>query len=144
MKILTTSFLTCAVKTCRSTPLSYPLHFRDAQLLRSEIEYNPLLLRNLLPRLNLDALEVTARELSLEGMMPGREVLERISEGASQESENEKEEREREGEEETLKKLHALLIETSVQEGKLVCGNCGFEYPIKEGVGNFLLPGHLV
>ena len=76
--------------------------------------------------------------------MPGREILERIGEGVSQESENEKEGREGEGEEETLKKLHALLIETSVQEGKLVCGNCGFEYPIKEGVGNFLLPGHLV
>ncbi len=53
--------------------------------------------------------------------------------------------REDEDEEEgVMKKLHALLIETSVQEGKLVCGNCGFEYPIKEGVGNFLLPGHLV
>ena len=47
-------------------------------------------------------------------------------------------------EEAVLKKLHTLLIETSVQDGKLICGNCGFEYPIKEGVGNFLLPGHLV
>ncbi len=42
-----------------------------------------------------------------------------------------------------LRQLHTLLLETSVREGKLVCGKCGFEYPIKEGVGNFLLPAHL-
>ena len=47
-------------------------------------------------------------------------------------------------EEEVLRKLHGLLVETAVTEGKLVCGNCGFEYPIKEGVPNFLLPAHLV
>ena len=49
-----------------------------------------------------------------------------------------------EAKEEMLKKLHGLLLETAVSEGKLVCGNCGFEYPIKDGVGNFLLPAHLV
>ena len=182
MKILTTSFLTCAVKSCRFSPLSFPLHFRDAQLLRSDIEYNPLLLRNLLPRLDLDALETSVRELGLEKMMPERMLLERIAEGGagrSNEESNETTEEAEEGEEgdaemkdtangadtsihgssttttkngasvdedkeAILKKLHALLIETSVQEGKLVCGNCGFEYPIKEGVGNFLLPSHLV
>ena len=164
MKILTTTFLTCAVKSCRSSPASYPLHFRDATLLRTEIEYNPLLLRNLLPRLNLDALEVGVSELGLGSMLPSRQSLEQIAEGASAGKDEEKGEETGEGtgeaegekasmeldegkegdEEEILKKLHALLIETSVQEGKLVCGNCGFEYPIKEGVGNFLLPGHLV
>jgi multifunctional methyltransferase subunit TRM112 len=159
MKILTTSFLTCAVKSCRSSPASFPLHFRDAQLFRSEIEYSPLLLRNLLPRLDLDALDSSARELGLEAMLPPREILERIQEGGPRTSESDDSEKlaedanmkdeagmksEKQAEEEVLKKLHTLLIETSVQEGKLVCGNCGFEYPIKEGVGNFLLPGHLV
>ena len=43
-----------------------------------------------------------------------------------------------------LRSLHKLLMETSVEEGFLVCGNCEFEYPIKDGVGNFLLPPHLV
>ena len=46
--------------------------------------------------------------------------------------------------EEILKKLHTLLLEMEVKEGVLRCGNCGFEYPVKEGVGNFLLPSHLV
>ena len=44
----------------------------------------------------------------------------------------------------TAKDLHRILIETCIQEGKLVCGSCGHEYAVKEGVANFLLPGHLV
>lgn len=44
----------------------------------------------------------------------------------------------------TAKDLHRVLLETCIQEGKLVCGACGHEYAVKEGVANFLLPGHLV
>lgn len=43
-----------------------------------------------------------------------------------------------------LRDLHKLLLETQVREGKMVCGNCGHEYRIKEGIANFLLPNHLV
>ncbi|KAM0591548.1 hypothetical protein ACHAP6_002328 [Verticillium nonalfalfae] len=46
--------------------------------------------------------------------------------------------------EKTLKDLHHLLMETQILEGKLVCGNCGHEYAIREGIANFLLPSHLV
>lgn len=42
-----------------------------------------------------------------------------------------------------LRELHTLLLQTEVMEGKLVCGNCGHEYKIKEGIANFLLPSHL-
>ena len=44
----------------------------------------------------------------------------------------------------TAKDLHRVLLETCIKEGKLVCGNCGHEYKVMEGVANFLLPGHLV
>ncbi|OAX83541.1 hypothetical protein ACJ72_02100, partial [Emergomyces africanus] len=44
---------------------------------------------------------------------------------------------------EFLHELHRFLLETHVMEGKLVCGNCGHEYRIKEGIPNFLLPSHL-
>ena len=46
--------------------------------------------------------------------------------------------------EKLMQDLHKLLLETQVMEGKLVCGNCGHEYKIKEGIANFLLPNHLV
>ena len=40
--------------------------------------------------------------------------------------------------------LHRLLMETTIQEGRLVCRACGHEYAVKEGIANFLLPSHLV
>jgi multifunctional methyltransferase subunit TRM112 len=49
-----------------------------------------------------------------------------------------------EADEGMLKELHKLLLETQILEGKLVCGNCGYEYAVKEGIANFLLPNHLV
>ncbi len=42
-----------------------------------------------------------------------------------------------------MRTVHTLLLETEVTEGKMVCGNCGHEYKIKEGIANFLLPNHL-
>ena len=51
---------------------------------------------------------------------------------------------EEKGEEAIYQDLHKLLLETQVVEGKMVCGNCGHEYRIKEGIANFLLPNHLV
>ena len=46
--------------------------------------------------------------------------------------------------EQKLKDLHELLLETHIMEGKLVCGECGHEYAVREGIANFLLPSHLV
>lgn len=185
MKLLTTNFLTCAVKACKSSPSSFPLHFKDAVLERSEIAYNPLFITNILPRLNWDALRTTATELGLGAALPADNPSEQAGwtgknttttthldgNGAEQDVADAAEQGAMDvdngagagdGEEvpssaaaapvdddnvakdEVLKKLHALLLETAVSEGKLVCGNCGFEYPIKDGVGNFLLPAHLV
>lgn len=63
MKILTVNFLTCAVKACKTSPLSFPLHFQDAELEQSEIEYNPSFLCNILPRIDWEAFKVTANEV---------------------------------------------------------------------------------
>ena len=149
MKLLTTNFLTCAVKSCKSSPASFPLHFRDAQLERTEIDYNPLFIRNILPRVNWEALTTTATELGLQGLVPEKNPVDVVAEPKQEEGEGGMEVEGMQGgqvaeDDETLKNLHNLLLETGVVEGKLVCGNCGFEYPIKEGVGNFLLPAHLV
>jgi multifunctional methyltransferase subunit TRM112 len=68
------------------------------------------------------ALEASAGEFDLEGLAPPLSEIETSK---------------------LLKQLHALLIETDIQEGKLVCGNCGHAYVVKAGIANFLLPGHL-
>ena len=63
MKILTVNFLTCAVKACKASPLSFPLHFEDAELEQSDIEYNPSFLWNILPRIDWEAFKITANEV---------------------------------------------------------------------------------
>lgn len=63
MKILTLNFLTCAVKACKQTSTS-TLHPKDVELASSEIELNPKLLINILPRLDWKALQTTAAEVN--------------------------------------------------------------------------------
>jgi multifunctional methyltransferase subunit TRM112 len=63
MKILTLNFLTCAVKACKSSSASFPLHPKDAELVQDTIEMNPKLLVNILPRVDWNALIVTAGEV---------------------------------------------------------------------------------
>ncbi|KAF2657324.1 Trm112p-domain-containing protein [Lophiostoma macrostomum CBS 122681] len=142
MKLLTLNFLTCAIKSCKTSPASFPLHPRDAELEIVEADVNLAFLQNILPRLMWAELRTIASELGLPTLpedIPEREALvEGRGEG----------EGEGEGGEQipsqTAKDLHRVLLETCIQEGKLVCGNCGHEYAVKEGVANFLLPGHLV
>jgi len=63
MKVLTLNFLTCAVKTCKSSSDSFPLHPKDAELVSDDVELNPQLLVNLLPRIDWNALRTTSREV---------------------------------------------------------------------------------
>ncbi|KAH7401806.1 hypothetical protein DE146DRAFT_651606 [Phaeosphaeria sp. MPI-PUGE-AT-0046c] len=143
MKLLTLNFLTCAIKTCKTNPLSFPLHPRDAELEIQEADLNLPFLKNILPRLMWDEICVIAQELGLPALPPTAPTPADLVEKALDTTDA----AESEGEEtpsQTAQDLHRVLLETCIQEGKLVCGSCGHEYAVKEGVANFLLPGHLV
>ncbi|KAH8664312.1 hypothetical protein BX600DRAFT_436866 [Xylariales sp. PMI_506] len=127
MKVLGLNFMTCAVKACKSSSSSYPLHPKDAELVQDDLEVNAALLINVLPRLDWTALQTTATELGFPSLPPNPPTREEL-----------------EADEKTLQDLHHLLMETQMMEGKLVCGNCGHEYAVREGIPNFLLPSHLV
>ncbi|KAF2168864.1 hypothetical protein M409DRAFT_20877 [Zasmidium cellare ATCC 36951] len=131
MKLLTLNFLTCAIKTCKSSPASFPLHPKDAELEQIEIDLNSLFIQNILPRLDWNALKTLTSELGLPALpdeVPEAEALVSEEGDATQ----------------MAKDLHGLLMETGIASGKLCCGNCGHEYAVKEGIANFLLPSHLV
>lgn len=64
MKVLSINFLTCAVKTCKSSSASFPLHPKDAELAQDEVEVNPQFLINVLPRLDWSALKTTSTEVT--------------------------------------------------------------------------------
>lgn len=159
MKLLTLNFLTCAVKSCKTSPASFPLHIRDAELEIAEVEFQPEFLQNILPRLDIAAIKSAANDLGIpvpdlpedsnatitkgasendQGAMDvemGDAVAEKPAEGSGMEVERS---------EEDWRKLHRLLLETQIEVGTLVCGNCQHEYKIMEGIPNFLLPPHLV
>jgi hypothetical protein len=63
MKVLTLNFLTCAVKACKSTSASFPLHPKECELVSETIELNTKLIYNVLPRVDWAALMVTAAEV---------------------------------------------------------------------------------
>ncbi len=63
MKILTLNFLTCAVKTCKASANSFPLHAKDAELVKDDVELNTQLLVNVLPRIDWTALRTTSTEV---------------------------------------------------------------------------------
>ena len=63
MKIITANFVTCAVKDCKTSPASFPLHFHDAELEQTELDFQPEFIRNVLPRVDWDSLRVTATEV---------------------------------------------------------------------------------
>jgi multifunctional methyltransferase subunit TRM112 len=63
MKLLTLNFLCCARKTCKTNPAAFPLHPKEAELEQVEAEINPLLIQNLLPRLNWEALKTISQEV---------------------------------------------------------------------------------
>ncbi|KAH6648885.1 hypothetical protein BKA67DRAFT_523065 [Truncatella angustata] len=127
MKILSLNFLTCAVKACKSSSDSYPLHPKDAELVQDDIEVNAELLINLLPRIDWTALTTTATELGFPALPSQPPTAEDLAADGQK-----------------LKDLHHLLMETQIMEGMLVCGHCGHEYAVREGIANFLLPSHLV
>ncbi|KAI4222405.1 MAG: hypothetical protein L6R36_006168 [Xanthoria steineri] len=127
MKLLTVNFLTCAVKGCKGSAASFPLHFEDAELEQREIGYNPTFLSNILPRLDWDAVTTTALELGFTNLPATK------PDGSFETDDEHK----------VMRDLHTLLMETEVIQGKMVCRNCGHEYLIKEGIANFLLPNHL-
>lgn len=150
MKLLTLNFLTCAIRTCKPLPAAFPLHVRDAELEAVETQYNPLFLRNLLARLDWDALKAVAGEVGL--AMPENPLEEKEpqqdAEGMDVDVDDAEAaprgQKEVEVDDATLRRLHEILVETQITTGKLVCGNCGHEYAVREGIPNFLLPAHLV
>lgn len=127
MKVLSLNFLTCAVKACKSSAAAYPLHPKDAELVTDDVAVNREMLVNVLPRLDWAALRTTAAELGFPDLPAEPPTPEQLR-----------------SDDAALRDLHRLLLETQIDEGKLVCGNCGHEYAVKEGIANFLLPSHLV
>lgn len=63
MKLLTLNFLTCARKMCKQTAAAFPLHPKEAELEQVEIDLNPLFIKNMLLRLDWEAMKGLMNEV---------------------------------------------------------------------------------
>lgn len=124
MKFLTTNFVRCAVKSCDGSGNSFPLQYEDCQLQQEEQEFNPDFIVAMVERLDWDALVEVAAELGNTGLPQTKPAVLADDEQA-------------------LRQLHTLLLETQILEGRMICKNCGHIYYIKDSIPNFLLPPHL-
>ncbi|CEI89507.1 Putative Trm112p domain-containing protein [Rhizopus microsporus] len=113
--------LQCHVKNCNTN--NFPLRFEDAQVELIEAEFNPDFMANVLNKLDWEALRNTAIQLGI------NTLPEDIPENAEEN-------------EEFLKVLHAVILETHVQQGQMICPNCNHVYKIKDGIPNMLLAEH--
>ncbi|RKO97128.1 hypothetical protein CXG81DRAFT_12081 [Caulochytrium protostelioides] len=115
-RLLTHNMLQCHVKNCRPNE-SFPLTIKDPELERTEAEFNPDFMRGLVPKLDWTALRKTAGALGL-GDLPAEMP---------------------EATDEFLQMLHALVLETRVVSGSMVCDVCHHVFPITNGIPNMLL-----
>ena len=70
MKLLTLNFLTCARKSCKQTQSAFPLHPRDAELEQTELDLNPLFIRNVIPRLDWEVMRGLSQEVCHTDFLP--------------------------------------------------------------------------
>ncbi|CAI2179527.1 16387_t:CDS:2 [Funneliformis geosporum] len=119
MRLITHNMLQCHAKNCNSN--NFPLQLSQVEIVNQETEFNPMFLRNMLPKLEWNALVKTALQINvtLPTVLP---------ESTTDDLD-----------EEFLKTLHGILLETHILQGAMTCPNCNRVYPIKDGIPNMLL-----
>lgn len=128
MKFLTTNFIRCAVKSCDGQENSFPLSYQEITLVQKEQKFNPLFIANMLDRIDWPAILKVASDLGNSSLPPNKPDNIDVEDPDN---------------EQLLKDLHTLLMETELTDGKMICGNCSHIYYIKNSIANFLLPPHL-
>ncbi|GAA5794897.1 hypothetical protein EDC94DRAFT_591859 [Helicostylum pulchrum] len=121
MRLITHNMLQCHVKNCNNN--NFPLRFEDVQVELIEADFNAEFLSNMMNKIEWDALYNTAIQLGI-NTLPAQ-----MPEDAEEN-------------EEFLKLVHNVLLETHVQQGQMVCPNCAHVYKIRDGIPNMLLAEH--
>eukprot|EP01039_Chlorochromonas_danica_P007594 gene7594-8394_t len=123
MRLITHNLLKCNVKGLDSSQ-GYPLKVECESQEEVSVEFNEALVKNVLSKINFQALRSAAKDLAIGDLIHTREdfSLEAV-----------------EGDAALLAELHHLLFEVHVLEGSLVCPATGRRFPVKDGIPNMLL-----
>eukprot|EP00300_Choanocystis_sp_HF-7_P039992 c6372_g1_i1.p1 GENE.c6372_g1_i1~~c6372_g1_i1.p1 ORF type:complete len:126 (+),score=20.96 c6372_g1_i1:41-418(+) len=120
MRLLTHNMLMCNMKACKTAGTNFPLRIQADDVQQIEKEFSAEFLRRMIPRLDWPAIVGAAADLNFEGI-PAEMPADAMAS------------------EEFLRQLHMLLLQLEVVTGKLVCGSCSREYPIRDTIPNMLL-----
>ncbi|GLD92427.1 hypothetical protein PINS_up000960 [Pythium insidiosum] len=133
MRLLTHNMLLCNVKACQETasrepgqrPLNFPLKIVPEMdgVVVLETVFSKQFMLHIMNSIDYPALVQTTKELN----HPDVPVL---PDTLPQDLSNE---------EDLLKQIHRVILDTNIVEGELVCNNCARSYPVTNAVPNMML-----
>ena len=121
MKLSTHNLLVCNKNTCINNEKNYPLIIKASKLNTVKSDFDEEKTKLFFDKMNKKALNEGCKDLNI-----SKFDLEKIKEEQMQDKN-------------VLEYLHNILFEVEIEEGNLVCANCGREYMIKRGIPDMVL-----
>ena len=121
MKLSTHNLLVCNKNTCINNEKNYPLIIKASKVNTVKSDFDEEKTKLFFDKMNKKALNEVCKDLNI-----SKFDLEKIKEEQMQDKN-------------VLEYLHNILFEVEIEEGNLVCANCGREYMIKRGIPDMVL-----
>ena len=121
MKLSTHNLLVCNKKTCINNEKNYPLIIKASKVNTVKSDFDEEKTKVFFDKMDKKALNEGCKDLNI-----SKFDLEKMTEEQMKDKN-------------VLEYLHNILFEVEVEEGNLVCANCGREYMIKRGIPDMVL-----
>ena len=121
MKLSTHNLLVCNKNTCINNEKNYPLIIKASKVNTVKSAFDEEKTKLFFDKMNKKALNEGCKDLNI-----SKFDLEKIKEEQMQDKN-------------VLEYVHNILFEVEIEEGNLVCANCGREYMIKRGIPDMVL-----
>ena len=121
MKLSTHNLLMCNKKTCIDNEKNYPLIIKAVKVNTVKSEFDEEKTKVFFDKMDKRALNQGCKDLNI-----SKFDLEKMTEEQLQDKD-------------VLEYLHNILFEVEIEDGNLVCANCGREYMIKRGIPAMVL-----
>ena len=121
MKLSTHNLLMCNKKTCIDNEKNYPLIIKAVKVNTVKSEFDEEKTKVFFDKMDKRALNQGCKDLNI-----SKFDLEKMTEEQLQDKDG-------------LEYLHNILFEIEIEDGNLVCANCGREYMIKRGIPDMVL-----
>ena len=121
MTLSTDNLLMCNKKTCIDNEKNYPLIIKAVKVNTVKSEFDEEKTKVFFDKMDKRALNQGCKDLNI-----SKFDLEKMTEEQLQDKD-------------VLEYLHNILFEVEIEDGNLVCANCGREYMIKRGIPDMVL-----